>query len=40
MEVPAKETRIDAWWRTVLMLVLAFCFSTIALIRSHRYSVA
>jgi ABC-2 type transport system permease protein len=39
-ELPAGETRTDAWWRTILMLVLAFCFSAIAWFRSHRYSVA
>lgn len=38
-EAPA-ETLKDAWWRTVLMLFLAFAFGAAAFVRARRYSVA
>ncbi|MBH5388556.1 DUF3526 domain-containing protein [Bradyrhizobium diversitatis] len=38
IEIPASETRSSIWWRTALMLALAFMVGGVALARSSRGS--
>lgn len=39
IEIPAGETRWRIWWRTALMLLLAFMLGGLALVRSSRGSI-
>jgi hypothetical protein len=39
-EFPARQTERDAWWRTAIMLLLAFAVGAIAIFRLRLYAVA